>query len=158
MKLFYQSLKAMLSAKLPEVNHINKWNDQLLNLEDETPFDRPAIFIEIEPIQWENTTKKTKKGAVSIILHIVTDCYNTFEDDVETLEALDLMDKTTGVMEANKISYCTPFINTTTMPDNNHGNLIENKVIFTTEYTKCVSVGKIYTEVTPDLEVTGAIE
>ena len=157
MKELYLALKAILTQELEQIAHINKWNNQLVNLLDEVPFARPAIFIEIEPVQWSPVNKRLKKGTISIVFHIVTDSYDTFADDTDGLEALALTDTITAFLETIYIPKCTPFINENTVLDNDHGNLIENKLTFTTEYTKCVGNSKNYQEVTPDLDITKEI-
>lgn len=158
MKAFYTALKAKLKTALPQIAHFNKWNNQLVNIADEVPFPRPALFIEIEPVQWEPVNKRQKKGNISIIFHLVTDSYDTFADDADGLEALDLTDIATREIERIYMEQCTPFINTVTGLDNDHGNLIENKVMFTTTYKVDLYDGKEYSPVTPELKVSGNLE
>ena len=158
MKTFYTSLKAKLIAALPQIAHFGKWNNQLVNLADEIPFERPALFIEIEPVQWEIVNKRQKKGNFNITLHIVSDSYDTFADDAASLATLDLCDQVTQATEASKIANCTPFLHNNTAIDNDHGNLIEDRITFSTSYTTFVSDGKTLTPVTPDLNITGEFE
>jgi hypothetical protein len=154
MKAFYTAIKLHIQTKLPQVLHIDLWNDQLMNLESENQFLRPAIFVELDPVQWA-TNKNSKKGTVNFILHLVTDCYDNRADDTYAIEALDKVDETEEQFDGHKMENCTPFENTSTTIDNNHGNLIENLLGYSCEYTKCITRGKKFVEVEPNLKVEG---
>lgn len=158
MKAFYNNIKQHIKTKLPDVLHIDFWNDQLNNLDEENPFLTPAIFIELEPVQWTDTGKNSKKGTVSFTLHLVTDCYDTRADDQDAMKALDFMETIEQQFDGIKLNHCTPFINTLTTMDNNHGNLIENLLGYSCEYIKCISRGKKYVEAKPDLKVEGSFK
>lgn len=155
MKKFYKCIKQHIKTKLTKVQHIDLWNEQTNHLEEDIPFLRPAIFVEIEPIQWLETGKNSKKGTVNFTLHLVTDCYDTKADDKYALDALDMLNEVEQQFDGHKMINCTPFENTLTTIDNNHGNLIENLLAYTCEYTKCITRGKKYVEVTPELKVEG---
>lgn len=36
----------------PLIRHIDLWNEQVEFIEQEEPFDTPAVFIEFRPVQW----------------------------------------------------------------------------------------------------------
>ena len=36
----------------PVIRHIDLWNEQVEFIEQEEPFDTPAVFIEFRPVQW----------------------------------------------------------------------------------------------------------
>ena len=154
MKAIYLTLKQYTLQKMA-VKHVDLWNDQLSNLEEEIPFERPAVFIELGEVQWTNVNKNGKRGTLLITFHIVTDCYDVYAGDNYALDSLDLMDNAANYFDGLKIESCTPFIPSTTTIDNNHGGLIHNQVSYTTEVTKCIKYGKNYTEVTPELNITG---
>lgn len=158
MKQYYQNLKAQLTTKLPTIAHINLWNEQITNLDDEAPFLRPAIFVEIEPLVWEQINKTTKRATVNLTLHVVSDCYDTHADDTDAMQALDLTDLATEAMETSKLPNSTLFNQTQSVIDNNHGNLIINQISFTSIYTKCIGNDKTYISVTPDLLINAAFE
>lgn len=157
MKTFYIALKAKLTTALPQIAHCSKWNNQIQNIEDEIPFNRPALFIEIESVSWDKYSKTSKTGIVTLVLHVISDCYDTHADDADAMDALDLTDEVTQIMETTKLSNCTPFININTFLDNDHGNLIAHSIMFNTEYTKCVGDSKNYQEVTPQLAIINEI-
>lgn len=52
--------------------HFDLWNQQLEYLDEEQPFDTPAVFIEFLPIQWRHQSRGTRDATLSINLHIVT--------------------------------------------------------------------------------------
>lgn len=158
MKQFYLALKALLQTELTTFKHFNKWNNQIVNIEQEVPFERPALFIEIEPVQWSIVNKRLKKGDISIVFHVVTDSYDTFADDTDGLAALEITDNVIAIIETLQIPKCTPFIHASTQLDNDHGNLIENKITFTSQIEKAIGQGKTYVAVEPDLNLIGSIK
>ncbi|MDD4747138.1 MAG: hypothetical protein PHW19_07640 [Salinivirgaceae bacterium] len=52
--------------------HIDLWNTQVEFLEQEQPFEMPACFIEITPIQWQQLGRGAQQANIDIALHIVT--------------------------------------------------------------------------------------
>lgn len=52
--------------------HFDLWNQQLEYLDEEQPFNTPAVFIEFLPIQWRHQSRGTRDATLSINLHIVT--------------------------------------------------------------------------------------
>lgn len=155
MKAFYTTLKAYISTNMPGILHVDLWNDQLNNLDDENPFERPAIFIELGEINWTDVNKNGKRGALPVTFHLVSDCYDTRADDPNAMDALDLLDLAADHFDNLKLANATPLVPASTTPDNNHGNLIDGKVSYTTEITRCIKGGKNYVETLPDLAVAG---
>lgn len=55
------------------VRHVDLWNNQLSYIEEEQPFDTPAVFVEFGPIDWQPLPHGAREAVVSISLHVVTD-------------------------------------------------------------------------------------
>ena len=155
MTAIYLAIKLYIQQKFPDVLHIDLWNEQILNIEDEVPFSRPAIFVEFGDILWNNVSKASKTGTVPTTLHIVTDCYDVRADDADSLSALDRLDQTSEKFDNLKIPKCTPFMPTSTAIDNNHGNLIHNTLSYTFDLKLHIRGGENLLEVEPNLKVTG---
>lgn len=57
-----------------EIKHIDLWNRNVDFIEQETGWERPAVFVEFDRINWEPAAGgKTLRGIGSVKLHIVTD-------------------------------------------------------------------------------------
>lgn len=64
--------------------HFDLWNRQVEFIEEETPFQTPAIFTEFEPIKWRTLGNKVQEADLIVRFHIVTPWYaNTAADVTE---------------------------------------------------------------------------
>lgn len=64
----------LVSAAMPEsVRHVDLWNEQLLNAEDELPFNTPAVLIEFADIKWTQQLHGVRDADVELRLHVITD-------------------------------------------------------------------------------------
>lgn len=62
---------------IPEIKHIDLWNRNVEFIEQETPWARPAVFIELSNIEWKPFVGiDTLRTQASFLLHIVTDWTN----------------------------------------------------------------------------------
>lgn len=155
MKAIYLAIKLYIQQKFPEISHIDLWNEQISNLDEENPFLCPAIFVELGVVDWYLVSKHSKTGSLPVTLHIVSECLDTRADDSDGLKALDILDQTSDKFDNLKIPGCTPFKPDATEVDNNHGNLIHNTLSYVCDVKKCISDGKSYIEVEPEVKVTG---
>ncbi len=55
----------------PAIKHFDLWNNQLETIEDECPFNLPAVFIEFAPIQWRHNLQGVREAEVTVNLHIL---------------------------------------------------------------------------------------
>jgi hypothetical protein len=62
-----------IKKNLPWVKHIDKFNDQILTIEEEIDFALPAVFIELGRFIWKTTGPTTQKGEGQIRIHLVQD-------------------------------------------------------------------------------------
>ena len=80
----------------PVIRHYDLWNRQVEFLEDETPFELPAIFIEFPHIEWKTPTQGVQRAEVPVILHIATEYKGSEADGSNNqsaaLERLNLVD------------------------------------------------------------------
>lgn len=68
----YEAVASRLRA-IPGISHIDLWNRNVEFADQDTPWDRPAVFIEIAPIRWEPRAEGCYRAEISVRLHIVTD-------------------------------------------------------------------------------------
>jgi hypothetical protein len=157
MKDLYTAIEAHITTFLPEIKHVDLFNNQLAELQvDENnglPFDLPAIFVEFAPIQWAKQSSKQKNGTVEVRIHILQENYSqsfrNSQDKEDALDVLDLVDKVDDTFENFKAENHTPFDGVSTEPDNDHGTVIN----YIHQY-KCSTTKKINKPGTSTTNVT----
>lgn len=81
----------------PVIRHIDLWNEQVEFIEQEEPFDTPAVFIEFRPVQWRTLSGTVQQADVPFRLHVVTKWKGSARDgsmfQEESLARFDLLDK-----------------------------------------------------------------
>ena len=56
----------------PIFKHCDLWNRQVEFLEQETPFQTPAVFVEFTNIEWRTLGQHVQEADLTVRLHIVT--------------------------------------------------------------------------------------
>ena len=84
----------------PMIQHFDLWNQNVEFIQEESPWPRPAVFIEFTPIQWRNLQKGIQTADITFILHVVTDWNGGSADgscyQEQSLEVFDLLDTIHG--------------------------------------------------------------
>lgn len=76
----FRRLEAEL-RKVEGVAHVDMWNQNVVFIDEETAWERPAVFIELGTVAWESTKEaEWLRGSVEVTLHIVTDWVGDRED------------------------------------------------------------------------------
>lgn len=131
-KELYNRIKTML---LDEENglgikHVDLWNHNVEFIEQETVWDRPAVFIEFCPIRWEAHQRGVSYRAEALVkLHIVTDWVERLDtqggDDVgiDELELSEAIHGVIGCMDGEKFS---GFDIVETATNHNHEEIVES--------------------------------
>ena len=69
----YRAISEAITG-IEEIKHIDLWNHNVEFIEQETAWERPAVFIEFQPIQWNPVVHGVEyRAEVGINLHVVTD-------------------------------------------------------------------------------------
>lgn len=71
----------------PIFKHCDLWNRQVEFMEQETPFETPAVFVEFTNIEWRTLGQHVQDADLTVRLHIVTPWYantasNVIDSDV----------------------------------------------------------------------------
>ena len=82
-KQIYKAICERLTQEIPEVKHLDLWNNNIAVLSGGAVWPRPAVFVEFEAIEWKQAQNRVRRGDVAIRLHIVTDAisYNGNSDE-----------------------------------------------------------------------------
>ena len=81
------------------IKHIDLWNHNVEFIEQEEQWDRPAVFVEFQPIRWRQVKTGSSISYTSrcrLSLHVVTDWHGSSSADSEfrekSLSYLNLLD------------------------------------------------------------------
>lgn len=114
----------------PKIKHFDLWNEQVTFIEQEEPFDLPAVFIEFLPIQWRTANDGTQTAEVQFRLHIITPFKGAAGDgsmyQTEALELFDLLDNVNKVMFKMSGDYFRSTLRVRSDTNHNHEELIES--------------------------------
>ena len=133
----FNNTKRVIETKVPEVQHVDLYNENVEYVDEECPWERPAVFIEFGDIEWRpfTGTKLSQRGEGEVRLHIVTDwAEGGFEAAYlltnKVLEAL--------VGSGADTEVYTVFCPYMTMTCRSHGELMENIEIMRVKYLRTI--------------------
>lgn len=72
-KELYNAIKSKLAIDVPEVKHIDLWNQNIEFIDQEDVWERPAVFVEFGKIEWSPFQGGCQRGKGIITIHLVTD-------------------------------------------------------------------------------------
>lgn len=131
----FNDTKRVINLKVPEVQHVDLYNENVEYVDEESPWERPAVFIEFGDIEWRPLTgsKLSQRGEGDVRLHIVTDwAEGGFEAAYHlTNKVLNVLVGTGANTEAYTV-YCPH----TTMTCRSHGELMENIEVMRVKYLR----------------------
>lgn len=91
-----EALKSIENNSEQVFKHFDLWNKQVQFIEQETPFQTPAVFIEFDTINWNQMGMRQQNADVTVRLHVVTKWYGKTADnspiELNALKYLDLPD------------------------------------------------------------------
>lgn len=139
----YYMAPAGMDADLanPVIRHIDLWNRNVEFIEEETPWPRPAVFIEICPIRWKAIVAgREYRAEAQLKLHIVTDWADAVSD--ESGGAISMLDLPEHIHDALAGLEGESFMELSLAEsdtNHNHEDIVENIEVY--EYTAIKSVG-----------------
>lgn len=156
----YEALKERLLSRLKEVNgermvlmsdteaavyvdressikHVALWNQNVVFIEQDEPWGRPAVFVEFAPIDWSCVHGRSEYTTRSrLVLHVVTDWT---DGDSSCLSAFDLVNDIHTVLE-DFSGECFDHLHLVgSQTNHDHEELLENLEIY--EYRGSKQVG-----------------
>lgn len=120
------------------------WNQNVEFMEEDEPFDRPAVFIEFDPINWQALGGKNQKAVATVRLHIVTDWHANTADNVASeyrTQALAYLDAPSYVLKAMQGLVIQPtaamrcsntWTRTQSIVNHNHERYVDSVEVYTT--------------------------
>ncbi|MBQ0029414.1 MAG: hypothetical protein KBT32_03150 [Bacteroidales bacterium] len=113
------------------IKYIDLWNHNVEFIEQEENWERPAVFVEFQPIQWITIQPGVEYRSKPVVnLHVVTDWHGSSSADSElrekSLEVFDLLEeihKTLAGMEGETFA---EFDLQESITNHNHEDLVES--------------------------------
>lgn len=126
------------------IKHIDLWNHNVEFIEQEELWERPAVFVEFQPIQWNAIMNGVEYRAEPIVnLHVVTDWHGSSSADSEfrekSLEVFDLLEEIHKVLTCMEGETFTEFDLIGSSTSHNHEEIIEN-----IETYQCVAIKRLF--------------
>lgn len=118
-------------GKIPEIKYIDLWNHNVEFIEQEDNWERPAVFVELCPINWEATVAGMRYVTeAKVNLHVVTDWIGSSaassEQREESLQVFDLLEKIHTALADVDGEHFKEFDISNSTTNHNHEDILEN--------------------------------
>lgn len=116
----------------PLFKHFDLWNQQVEFIEQETPFQTPAVFVEFLPLQWRTLGNRVQDADLTTRLHIVTEWhsltadYTPDEEQELALAYLDIVDSVVAALQGFSAPNTNTWMRTKTIPNHNHERFVDS--------------------------------
>lgn len=122
----YKALKERLLS-IDEIKHVDLWNRNVEFIEEDTIWERPAVFVEFRPIQW-NVLKEGKEYRAdgTLVLHVVTD----WTGDENDIDALDMSEKIQTALYGLEGDTFGRLILTESDTNHDHEQIVDNVEVY----------------------------
>ncbi len=123
------------------VKHIDLWNRNVEFIEQETAWERPAVFIEFEPVQWKSIVPGVEyRAEARVRLHIVTDWANSTGGLAGCGDLFDLPELIHGQLAGLEGNTFAGFALSESVTNHNHEDIVESIEVY--EFVAFKSIGK----------------
>ena len=129
-KEIYEMLCERL-GNIPEIKYIDLWNHNVEFIEQEDNWERPAVFVELCPINWEATVAGMRYVTeAKVNLHVVTDWLGSSaansDQREESLTVFDLLEKIHTALADVDGEHFKEFDISNSTTNHNHEDILEN--------------------------------
>jgi len=128
---------AELDSSKSAIKHFAIWNNQLQYLADEQPFPLPAVFLQFNPILWEQRSKGIRAADVSLTLHVITRHIAGGSQSLTqpNIAFFDLLDAINANLYGLRADFFRNLVSTSSATDHNHAELIDSQETYTVQLT-----------------------
>ena len=114
------------------IKHIDLWNQNVEFIEQETAWDRPAVFIEFEPVHWISIVPSVEyRAETRVRLHIVTDWAAMTANDTDgSGQFFELPDKIHEVLAGLEGESFKDFTLAESLTNHNHEEIVESIEVY----------------------------
>ena len=122
------------------IKYVDLWNHNVEFIEQEEQWERPAVFVEFQPIRWNAIVNGVEYRAEPLVsLHVVTDWQGSSSADSEfrerSMEVFDLLEAIHKALACMEGDTFMAFDLVESMTNHNHEELLEN-----IETYQCVAI------------------
>lgn len=122
-------------GNIPEIKYIDLWNHNVEFIEQEDNWERPAVFVELCPINWEATVVGMRYVTeAKVNLHVVTDWVGSSaansDQREESLTVFDLLEKIHTALADVNGEHFREFDISNSTTNHNHEDILENIEIY----------------------------
>lgn len=119
----------------PEIRHVSLWNRNVEFIGQDEPWERPAVFLEFGPIDWQHARpapdeKCSMHCASELLLHVVTDCASgcatVASSELSSMRLLSLIKHWLTGLSGGSFSGLIPVRE---LSNHDHGELLEEIVV-----------------------------
>ncbi|MDE6361332.1 MAG: hypothetical protein K2L39_08940 [Muribaculaceae bacterium] len=141
-KELYRALVAALKeVEYGAIKHIDLWNRDIEFIEQDEPWERPAVFIEFEPITWHDIVPaKEYRAEARVRLHIITDWMSAGEGVEAVGKYFDLPDKIHEAIAGLEGETFKDFQLAESYTNHDHEDIVESIEVYT--FVALKSVGE----------------
>lgn len=129
-KQIFQAICARLAERVPDIQFIDLWNNNVATLNGGAVWPMPAVFVEFEVIEWRQQNNGARRGNVAVRLHIVTRAVATHGHTdpkmPDALAFLDLIDRINTAMQGLRGDNFSGFQLTASATNHDHAELMES--------------------------------
>lgn len=125
----------------PVVKHIDLWNRNVEFIEEEAAWERPAVFVEFEPVRWMTIVPGVEyRAEARVRLHVVTDWVTAAVDETNgAISMLDLPERIHDALAGIRGKTFMDFTLAESHTNHNHEDIVENMEVYS--YNAFKSVG-----------------
>ena len=131
--------------------HIDLWNKQVERIEQEEPFDCPAVFIEFNPMNWRTQGNRVQDCDLTVRLHIVTEWSAGTADgsptEEQALEFLNIANHVVAVLQGFSTPYMNSWMRTKSITGHDHEQYVDNVEEYSCNLFDASAVQKNYVQV-----------
>lgn len=129
-KQIFQAICTRLTERVPEIQFIDLWNNNVAALNGGAVWPIPAVFVEFEVIEWRQQNNGARRGDVPVRLHIVTRTIATHGHNdpkmPDALVFLDLIERINTAMQGLRGDNFSGFQLTASATNHDHAELLES--------------------------------
>lgn len=138
----FNDIKGAITSRVEEIKHVGLWNQEMAALEDDAPYELPALFIEFGNIEWGTYAKGEEDydrfavGEGQVKYHLLCGWHNETDDLLPFL----LSEKVNNALAAipNSAIY-SMFYPSITYTNHDHADIVESGEAFKVKYYRSIS-------------------
>lgn len=114
------------------IKHIDLWNRNVEFIDQEIPWERPAVFVEFSPVRWNAIVPGVEyRAEPQLILHIITDwAEESAGDSPDGIDMLDLPDHIHDAIAGLEGESFRELSLAESQTNHNHEDIVENIEIY----------------------------